>query len=113
MSFTQSSLGQGQKGVAPKITGATVNASVITQDRKTMRMAFPTTTTVDGNFILTNKFPQTPFRLAMNAGDYKSRVNSTDTNVNSANQRFVYDSSDYVRFKKLQSKNRNYNDKAF
>ena len=33
--------------------------------------------------------------------------------VNSCNPTFVYDSSDYVRFKKLQSINRNYNDSSF
>jgi hypothetical protein len=29
------------------------------------------------------------------------------------NPRYVYDSSDYIRFKKLQAKNRNYNDSSF
>ena len=29
------------------------------------------------------------------------------------NPRYVYDSSDYIRFKKLQAKNRNYNDPTF
>ena len=31
----------------------------------------------------------------------------------SGNPKYVYDSSDYVRFKKLQAKNRNYNDSTF
>lgn len=31
----------------------------------------------------------------------------------SGNQTYVYDSSDYIRFKKLQAKNSNYNDKSF
>ena len=31
----------------------------------------------------------------------------------SGNQKYVYDSSDYIRFKKLQAKGRNYNDKSF
>jgi hypothetical protein len=31
----------------------------------------------------------------------------------SGNQTYVYDSSDYIRFKKLQAKNNNYNDKSF
>jgi hypothetical protein len=31
----------------------------------------------------------------------------------SGNPKFVYDGSDYTRFKKLQAKNRNYNDKSF
>ena len=54
----------------------------------------------------------TPFRLAMNAGDAKSRQNSTASGAASGNQHFVYDSSDYIRFKRLQNKNRNYNDPA-
>ena len=31
----------------------------------------------------------------------------------SGNPRYVYDSSDYIRFRKLQAKNRNYNDSSF
>jgi hypothetical protein len=29
------------------------------------------------------------------------------------NAKYVYDSSDYIRFKKLQASNRNYNDRSF
>ena len=80
----------------------------------------------------------TPFRQAFNAGDYLGTINSGPNpslpqinQVNSlmavltapgqdglqigsagftGNQRWVYDSSDYIRFKNLQAKNRNYND---
>jgi len=80
----------------------------------------------------------TPFRQAFNAGDYLGTINSGPSSklpqinqVNSliavltapgqdglqsggagftGNQRYVYDSSDYTRFKNLQAKNRNYND---
>jgi len=31
----------------------------------------------------------------------------------SGNPRYVYDGSDYVKFKKLQAMNRNYNDRSF
>ena len=84
-----------------------------------------------------------PFRLAFNAGDpngsYESsplpqmpgsnqitgthpanKINRLGDGVHndgqaafSGNPKYVYDSSDYVRFKKLQAMNRNYNDKSF
>ena len=84
----------------------------------------------------------TPFRRYFNAGDTNGTVNSypsallgTPNQVTgysmvsrlhangggnhygdafySGNQKYVYDSSNYVRFKKLQSVNRNYNDASF
>ena len=85
----------------------------------------------------------TPFRQAYNAGDVAGTVNqrtlepaSNQVNgiapVNSlrkyersrgaasggqslftGNPRYVYDSSDYIRYKKLLSKNKNYNDLSF
>ena len=84
----------------------------------------------------------TPFRAAFNAGDVNGTINSAPladlpavNQVNgigpsqlhaysngvrndgnaafSGNPRYVYDSSNYVTFKKLQAKNRNYNDKSF
>lgn len=84
----------------------------------------------------------TPFRLAFNAGDINgteneaplsqlqninqvngqniSRINAnkdgTHNNGNAGytgNPKYVYDGSDYVRFKKLQASNRNYNDSSY
>lgn len=83
----------------------------------------------------------TPFRAANNSGDYLGRVNyssggpnpqSADkpgygrligsvpkhadaTGVSGAtcNPRFVADSSDYIRFKKLKAVNRTYNDSGY
>jgi len=41
-------------------------------------------------------------------------VTGKDVNpLQSGNHRYVYDGSDYTRFKKLASQNRNYNDKSF
>ena len=90
-----------------------------------------------------HKFPLTPFRQAFNAGDSEGTVNNTvleylyapnqvggigaGQNIFSraggahkgggaaytGNPKYVYDSSDYIRFKKLQAKNRTYNDKSF
>jgi len=86
-------------------------------------------------------YPQTPFRLATSSGDplgtcqeavrpdlpsinQVNGIGPSQLNANgggrssggagySGNPRFVYDSSDYIRFKKLQAKNRNYNDSSF
>ena len=84
----------------------------------------------------------TPFRLAFNAGDINgtenqepipelpgsnqlngqnvSRINARGDNIQnnggagySGNPKFVYDGSDYVRFKKLQALNKNYNDSSY
>ena len=82
----------------------------------------------------------TPFRAAMSAGDVNGTVNSAasaslpgSNQINSkvpvrffwggihnngqsfftGNPKYVYDSSDYVRFKRLQAQNRNYNDRSF
>ena len=85
----------------------------------------------------------TPFRLVNNSGDYlvrknyscggSNQVNSranlhglkrligrvggqcdgTDIPPSTCNPKYVYDSSDYIRFKKQQAKNRNYNDYTF
>jgi hypothetical protein len=84
----------------------------------------------------------TPFRRAFNAGDIRNVKNSaplaqfpganqvngrTNSRLNtwsgglhnngssaySGNPKWVYDGSDYTRFKKLQAKNRNYNDSSF
>lgn len=53
------------------------------------------------------------------AGDGKHTVNipvlnkKSDASAYSGNPKFIYDSSDYIKFKKLQSINRNYNDITF
>lgn len=84
-----------------------------------------------------------PFRAVYNAGDFLSRPNYTsggsnqvnnvrtlngykvlggaihpqadNTGIPSAtcNPKYVYDGSDYIRFRKLQAINRNYNDYSF
>ena len=74
------------------------------------------TNLVGSTHVMTSSLAQTPFRLAMNAGDPMSRQNiggAGNGDGASGNQHFVYDSSDYIRFKKLQGKTRNYNDKTF
>ena len=84
---------------------------------------------------------QTPFRLATNAGDILGTVDeavqaglpsvnqvngigpsklnangggrSTGGAAYSGNPRYVYDSSNYIRFKRLRAQNQNYNDSTF
>jgi hypothetical protein len=84
-------------------------------------------------------YSQTPFRVAMHAGDlhlrqaegggtnqikgsigigaYRNTLGGVDGvskgNGASGNQHYVYDSSDYTRFKKLSSKVKNYDDYSF
>lgn len=68
----------------------------------------------------------TPFRAVNNLGDFLGRKNyscggpkqmtftcdSTNVPASSTNVKFVPDSSDYIRFRKQQAMNRNYNDSA-
>ena len=68
----------------------------------------------------------TPFRAVNNLGDFLGRKNyscggpnqmtftceSSNVPASSANIKFVPDSSDYIRFRKQQAMNRNYNDPA-
>ena len=67
----------------------------------------------------------TPFRAVNNAGDFLSRTNYSCGGSNTqncdrsgippaaCNTKYVYDSSDYIKFRKQQAVNRNYNDKSF
>jgi hypothetical protein len=143
-----SNLGKGLNGISPTVTLTTQQgnsnvapggeASQIPLDRMFVRKAFATGK-FDGKFILTNKWAQTPFRVAMNAGDLLSRQyekggsNQIKGSVGigrykntlgvyggqhkgngaSGNQHYVYDSSIYTMYKKRASKNKNYNDSSF
>ena len=44
---------------------------------------------------------------------HQGGINNTGEAFYTGNQKYVYDSSNYVRFKKLQAVNRNYNDSSF
>ena len=148
MVFNSSNLGGGFNGISPKVTnntqqgtssiGSSGEASQIPLDRMILRKSFPTNA-FRGNFVLTNKWAQTPFRVAMNAGDlllrqnepggvnqvkgsigigqYRNTLGAVDSvsrgDGASGNQHYVYDSSVYTKYKKLLSKNKNYNDLSF
>ena len=114
--FTFTLLGQGIRGLSAVKTSNTTNEFSFSMEKKIVSKSFPTTSKSNGNFIMTNNFAQTPFRLAMNAGDPDLKIRggakSTRPPASGKSANFVYDSSDYTRFKKLQARNRNYNDSA-
>ena len=123
---------QGNSNVAPL-----GEVSQIARDRFKLRTSFPTTSVFQGRTVLPNRWAQTPFRVAMNAGDLllrqyapgganqvKSGIGTRNTlNLNyggthtgdgaSGNQHYVYDSSVYTKYKQLEAKNKNYNDVSF
>ena len=151
-------------GISPQVTiptqqGASASApfaqaSQIPRNRTFVKHVFPTTSVFEGYKVMTGtnvanvnaprvEWAQTPFRIAMNAGDLLSRqtapggsnqvkgsVGPGQTrytrgarpsqgggvfpgNGASGNQHFVYDSSDYIKYKKMSAINRNYNDIGF
>lgn len=125
---------QGNSNVAPL-----GESSQIPQDREIIRRAFPASSKFQGNFVYSKSWPQTPFRVTMNAGDllmrqkesggsnqikgsvgigkYRTTLGLYDNahagNGASGNQHYVYDSSVYIRYKKLNAKQKNYNDVSF
>lgn len=52
----------------------------------------------------------TPFRLAFTAGDVKT---SDGESTFAGNPKYVYDSSDYMKYRKLRAVNKNYYDYSF
>lgn len=136
----------GINGISPTVTHSTQQgsgageASQIPRDRTVMRTVFPASSTFEGKYVMTNRWAQTPFRIAMNAGDLMSRQSQpggsnqvkgsvgigqfrytlgaqggsvTKGNGASGNQHYVYDSSVYTNYKRLVVKNKNYNDVSF
>jgi len=143
-----SNLGKGLNGISPTVTLTTQQgnsnvapggeASQIPLDRMFVRKAFATNK-FNGKYVLTSKWGQTPFRVAMNAGDLSSRqtapggsnqikgsvgIGKYRTTLGfyggqhkgdgaSGNQHYVYDSSIYTSYRKRVAKNKNYNDSSF
>lgn len=127
-------LGGPFNGYSGKQTVTNYKDSEQTMSRRVLRSAWNTryaTGTVEGQARVI-----TPFRAVNNLGDFLSRTNyvcggpnqvnkskpgmrigsiisacdSTGVEGYSGNPKFVPDSSDYIRFKKQQAMNRNYND---
>ena len=122
---------QGNSNIAPF-----GNASEIPRDRMILREMFPASSKFQGKAVLPNQWAQTPFRIVMNAGDLMSRksVPGGSNQIKGAvgkyravylgdgvrkgdgatgNSKFVYDSSDYTKYKRLAAKNKNYSDTSF
>jgi hypothetical protein len=145
MNFTKSF-----QGISPRVINTTQQgnsnvaplneASQIPLDRKLIRKMFPANSQFEGTPLFSKRWPQTPFRVAMHAGDlllrqnepggsnqikgsvgigrYKYTVGSSADGVRkgngaSGNQHYVYDSSVYTKYKRLQQKQKNYNDYTF
>ena len=141
---------KGFPGISPKVTNSTQQgnsnvaplgeASQIPLDRMFIRTVFPNSSVFEGVPVFSRSWPQTPFRVAMNAGDLLMRQKtpggsnqikgsvgtagasrwslSVTDNAHpgdgaSGNQHYVYDSSVYTRYKKLYQKQTNYNDYSF
>ncbi len=96
---------------------------------------------LSGNVAGDVKSKMTPFRLATNSGDYLGRVNyscggvnqvtnvrtgnrshigsifqrcdGTDIPASTCNTKYVYDSSEFIKYKGLRARLRNYNDSKF
>lgn len=131
-----SNLGGPFQGYSSKQTMTNYKTSELVGMRRVLRMGWNTkyaTGVVEGN-----KRVITPFRAVNNSGDFLSRKNyssggpnptnasrpgyarkigsiwtNTDTTgvpASSCNVKFVADSSEYIKFKKQQANNRNYND---
>jgi hypothetical protein len=136
-------------GISPRVTNSTQQgnanvaplgqASQVPLDRKLIVKMFPTHYTFNGDPVFSKSWPQTPFRVAMNAGDLLLRQNEPggsnqvkgsvgigryrnilgnfngvhSGNGASGNQHYVYDSSVYTRYRKLHEKQKNYNDVGF
>lgn len=101
--------------------------------RMMFRRMLPSSSKFNNQYVLTTSWPQTPFRVVMNSGDLQLRQNAPSP-INqlssrtmqwsrrdgtssgdgaSGNQKYVYDSSTYIKYKALiQKLKKNVSDKA-
>lgn len=138
VNYTGTNLGGGYQGISPVQTINNYKSSENVMYRRVLRHGWNTqyaTGEVNGK---TRAI--TPFRAVNGLGDFLARhhvacdgpsqvhgsrivtkralrnhIQSCDTTgvpITSGNVKFVPDSSDYIKFKKLQAMNRNYNDKS-
>ena len=113
----------GQQGISPKQTVLNYKDGNQSATRSILRKGWNTAFAT--GLYNNKKRVITPFRAVNNSGDFLSRVNykcsGPDGMVNcdntgvpgaSGNVKYVYDSSDYITFKRQQAMNRNYNDSS-
>ena len=131
------SLGGGIQGISPRQTNTSYKNSDQIMSRSILRKSWNTLYATGQ--IGTYKCNTTPFRAVNNLGDFLSRPNycsggpnpvqadepgrkhrsiniqndNTGIPSSSCNVKFVSDSSDYVKFKKLRAINKTYNDNKF
>lgn len=139
MSLGGKNLGGGVNGISPKQSVLNYKSGEQTTIRSILRRSWNTraaTGTINGhNRVIT------PFRAVNNSGDFLSRdsyqcggpnpghlfrggirqrfgsiLNNCDSSnvpASSTNVKYVYDHSDYIRYKKQEAMNHNYNDRSF
>jgi hypothetical protein len=134
-------------GISPTVTISTQQgnsnnaplgfASEIPLGRFKIRQIFPNSSKFNGEFVQSRRWAQTPFRVAMNAGDllmrqsapggsnqvkgipgrrsimYVGMGGNASGNGATGNQHYVYDSSVYTKYKNLSAKAKNYDDVSF
>jgi hypothetical protein len=122
----------GRPGIALRLLGGGANGSSGTgmeggSNRQMMRLNLRQAWNGQAATGVSNglKISATPFRAVNNAGDLLNRKNYTSGGSNQAkpdgtgvpssntNVKWVYDGSDYTKFKKQQANNRNFNDSSF
>ena len=89
---------------------------------------FPISSKFQGEYVLTRKWPASPFRIVMNAGDplarqtapsslnqlsaktmrWSTRDGTRSGDGTSGNQHYVYDHSVYIKYKGLVHKNKKF-----
>jgi hypothetical protein len=120
------------KGISPQQTLNNFKAGTETSSREILRRGW--NQEAASGTINNKKRVVTPFRAVTNSGDFLARQNYVCAGPNqgnaanmgailsacdnsgvegfSGNPKFVADSSDYIRFRKLRAMNKNYNDTA-
>ena len=104
-------LGGTPHGISAKHIQTNNDSSETSSDRKILRKS------MGFSFVCAAK-PYTPFRMNQNVIPFCGADGTEGENLppckgEMGNPKYVYDSSDYIRFKKLAAKNRNYNDNSF
>lgn len=142
MSFNQSTLGGGNKGVQPLLFGNVVGSNERAIARKHLVKAFgnlynkglgsspalysgnilgPFKTSYNAGDVTTNNYSATNSKYGNAAnqinGNNLSRLQKLGDGISnngnasySGNPKFVHDSSDFIRYKKLNAINKNFND---
>ena len=106
---TNYNLGGGKHGISAKPNQNAIRLGETSSDRNILRRSM-------GFSFLSGQKAYTPFRLNQDVvplcGTNGASEGVPPCKGEMGNPKFVYDSSDYIRFKKLSAKNLNYNDSS-